>query len=340
MKRKSSRHIIAMRLGMMVFVCLIVTGLLKNSVSASEAKKITLKGVAFLPLNVTGQEKYKEFAKKVTERSNGELVIDLIGGPETIPAFDQVEALKNGIVDIIQMSGNYYWSVVPEARSFHLAQANPMEQRKTGYYDAMNDAHKKAGLFYLGRARWGKGFYLYTNLYVKTPKELAGKKFRSAAIYNAFMTELGITPIVMKPPDIYTAMERGVVEGFGWADSGVYQRGWAEVTKYRIEHPFYTNNTVVLLNLKKWKSLPRHLQDLMVEVIKEIEPEAVEHFISISDKEKEQLSNAGMKFIEFSPSDAEWYVKTAYDAAWKDLYKHLPAATADKLRQLSQKPGS
>ena len=38
-----------------------------------------------------------------------------------------------------------------------------------------------------------------------------------------------------------------------------------------IDHPFSCGHTAILVNLDKWNSLPKHLQDLMNEVGVEIE---------------------------------------------------------------------
>ena len=37
----------------------------------------------------------------------------------------------------------------------------------------------------------------------------------------------------------YTALERGVVDGYGWPVTGIFDLGWEKVTKFRMEPPFY-----------------------------------------------------------------------------------------------------
>ncbi len=41
------------------------------------------------------------------------------------------------------------------------------------------------------------------------------------------------------PGEVYTALERGVVDGYGWPITGIFDLGWHEKTKYRVDPGFY-----------------------------------------------------------------------------------------------------
>jgi len=46
---------------------------------------------------------YQEYAKRVSDRSKGEIEIKVLGGPEVIGAFDQTKSLTTGAVDMAQI---------------------------------------------------------------------------------------------------------------------------------------------------------------------------------------------------------------------------------------------
>ena len=50
------------------------------------------------------------------------------------------------------------------------------------------------------------------------------------------------------PGEVYTALERGVVDGYGWPITGIFDLGWQEKTKYRVDPGFYTAEVSVLVN--------------------------------------------------------------------------------------------
>ena len=43
----------------------------------------------------------------------------------------------------------------------------------------------------------------------------------------------------MAPGEVFTGLERGVVDGYGWPLLGIFDFGWQEKTKYRLEPGFY-----------------------------------------------------------------------------------------------------
>ena len=69
------------------------------------------------------------------------------------------------------------------------------------------------------------------------------------------MQALGGTPVTTPPGEVYTALERGVADGYGWPVTGIFDLGWEKVTKFRMEPAFYSVEVNVLVNLDTWKSL-------------------------------------------------------------------------------------
>ena len=169
-------------------------------------------------------------------------------------------------------------------------------------------------------------FYFFTNKKVQTPYDLAGQKTAPGGIHVAFMQALGVTPVTMALSEMYGAMERGVINGFNYPFAAGFSTTWhlQEVTKYVIDHPYYVGDTVLTMNLNKWNSLPKNLQDLMKEVTSQVETETPGIFAELNTKERDMAVKAGLQAIKFSSADAEWYNRIAYEAAWKDVIDKLP----------------
>ena len=66
---------------------------------------------------------------------------------------------------------------------------------------------------------------------------------------------LGGTTVTTAPGEVYTALERGVVDGYGWPVAGIFDLGWEKVTKFRMEPAFYSVEVGVLVNNDVWKGL-------------------------------------------------------------------------------------
>jgi TRAP-type C4-dicarboxylate transport system substrate-binding protein len=315
--------------GFVIFlvVCVLVFSLDQSFAQSQTPKPIILKAVSFLPLNTTSNDGFREYLDRVNKATKGELIINWVGGPEAIPALDLHEAVRKGVVDIGMLASAYYGSIMPEAESMSLSPLTPWEERKVGYHDQMVERHKKIGMMYIGRNIVAKQYYLYTNKKVNRPQELKGQKMRTAAMYTLFMKELGITPITMPSGDTYTALERGLVDGFGWP-SAIVAPGWAKLIKYMIFPGFYSPNTTTCVNLTKFHSLPEHLQKLLIDIQIGFEKWMWDHFLNIEKIEIQKTKDAKVQFIEFTGDDAKWYVNLAYKVKWDDMEKRIPEITA------------
>merc|ERR1712167_475241 len=78
---------------------------------------------------------------------------------------------------------------------------------------------------------------------------------RATGTYRPLFRALGGTTINIKSSEIFTAMQRGTVEGFGFTDVSFVPLGFHQVAKYRVTPNFYQTNQVVPVNQSVWKSL-------------------------------------------------------------------------------------
>jgi len=292
-------------------------------------KKITLYAVTAWPATVRESKNFLEFVEIVNAGAKakhpGELEIKYRGGPEAVPTASQGEAIRTGIVDMVFTTTSYYTGLVPEAEAAKLTQFHPWEERARGFNDFFNKLHEsKMNSFYLGRLGEDIPFQLYLNVKVSRPQDLKGLKIRVSPKYRAFMKALGATPVVIPPGDVYTALERHVVDGYVWPAVGIRDWGWEAVTKYIVGPGFYNVDNVILINLDTWKSLPAHLQKLLLDSMVEAEHKIVAKMQSLLEKERPILVSKGLKVIEFSPADAKWYLDTAYSAGWDEIMSKCP----------------
>lgn len=106
---------------------------------------------------------------------------------------------------------------------------------------------------------------LTRNIQVKTLEDLKGMKLAGTSVAHAkTMAALGAVPVKMVEGDVFTALERGMVDGrlHAW-DSAVVWKGM-EVTKYRtgnVNGPL--NLMLVLMNWDSWNALPPDIQNIM-----------------------------------------------------------------------------
>lgn len=298
----------------------------------SSAQEVVLRGITSFAEKTINSRGFEGFIEKVNERGNGKIRINYIGGPKAMPPFEVGNALKNGVVDIANVTGAFYTNVFPESDAWKLTQRPMAELRKNGGFDYMMGIYKeKMNAFMLARQFQNTPFHIYLTKPIDKP-DLTGLKLRITPVYREFFQALGATVVQTAPGEVYTALERGVVDGYGWPTAGIFDLGWHERTKYRVDPGFYRAEVSVIVNLNSWNKLNTEQKKIISEAAAELEEsmQKVEAEENAGDLAKQKA--AGIQTIEFKGPDAEKYLKTAYDTAWAGIIKQSPVH-GPKLRE-------
>jgi TRAP-type C4-dicarboxylate transport system substrate-binding protein len=294
----------------------------------------TMRAISFIPKNDAVLAMANAWVGEVNAKLGSQLRINYVGGPEVISRFQQAEALRTGVIDVIFVPSGDYQDQIPASQVFVLSKLTPGEERKSGFYDFMVEEHaKKINARYIGRVQVSP-FYLWTKKEPKSLADLRGLKMRSGVLYDRFMRELGMVAVTINAPEVYTALNSGVVDGFGWPVTGPLKRGWLESVKYVIDLPFFwPSNVVALMNLDKWKGLPEAARNQLIALSADFEPRMVKHFDDEDEREWKEIGSKVTK-VRFSPQENEKYLQTAYAVEWSALQARAPDLI-QKLRSIS-----
>jgi len=324
----------------LIFAGLFAVIILPALTGPAMAETITLKSVTAWPKTAPDNIPYQIFSEiaeqMVAQKYPNELKIQYVGGPEAVKTSDQVQALQRGMVDICYTTNAYYVSLLPEVDAMKLSPFSPAEERARGVTAYWNDLHeKRLKIYYLGRLGHDQKFYLYLTKPIKTA-DLKGLNIRVSPMYLQLIKALGGNPIVIPPTEVYSALERNVVDGYCWVTVGIRDWGWQKVTKYIVDIPFYRGPNPLLVNLNTWSKLPKKFQALLTEAAKEAEKKAVARFEELTMEERPLLLKEGIKVIDLPPAEKEKFLKVAYDEGWKDVIQKCPK-TGPELKKLLTK---
>lgn len=310
-----------------------VAGMLGLGAAVAET---TMKAVAFIPMNhpvMTGSVMWTD---EVNAALKGELEINYVGGPEIIPRRDQSEAVMNGVLDMAFIVTADLQDRIPESMGLVLSRLNPTQERESGFFDYIDNLfQERLNTKMLGRVQMSP-FYLWLNKDAKNLGDLKGLKMRTSSLYDRLMRNFGMIPVSMNSPEVLTALDRGLVDGFGWPTSGIVKKGWAKHAKYVIYLPFFEwSNVVTTMNLDKWNSLSASVQKTINDVSVAFEPKMVAHYRAGISKDWKELEAAGVKKIKFSDAENKEYTDAAYNLEWAALEKKVGAGTVAKLKKLT-----
>jgi TRAP-type C4-dicarboxylate transport system substrate-binding protein len=315
----------------------VCASLFSISSNIASAQEVTLKGITAFAERTLNSRSFERFIDIVNAEGKGKIRIDYIGGPKAMPPFEVGNALKSGVVDIANVTGAFYTNVFPESDAWKLTQRPMSELRKNGGFDYMAKLYdEKMNAIYLARQIGNTPFHVYLTKPITKP-DLTGLKIRITPVYRDFFSALGATVVQTAPGEVYTALERGVVDGYGWPTAGIFDLGWHEKTKYRVDPGFYTAEVSILINKAVWGKLDAAQRKVITDAAALIEADSAAFEAAANNADIERMKQVGIQTIQFQGADAEAYLAKAYDAAWAGIIKQSPEH-GPKLKEFFSKP--
>ena len=284
-----------------------------------QAQEVTLRAVSAFAENTTYVKNLLPMIERLNAEGKGRLQINFIGGPKAMPPFEVGNAVRTGVVDLAMTTGAFYTNIMPEADALKLTQMPHPDLRRNGGHDLINKIwNEKANMQYLGRVIDFTPFHLYLTKKIDKP-DLTGLKIRITPVYRDFFQALGATVMQTPPGEVYTALERGVVDGYGWPINGIFDFNWHEKTKFRVDPGFYSAEVSLVMNLDKWKGLNAEQRGLLTRHVISLE-NANDSWKKVNQDDIRKQKEAGIQVITFGKQ----YYDKAYEVAWASAIKASP----------------
>lgn len=289
---------------------------------AAAAQEVTLRAGVFVPPQTTFGEMCSRFIAHINSVGKGQVQSRLVGGPEAVPSLELGNAVRTGVLDMACVPPAYYTNVMPEADAQILANISTIQQKKSGAWAALQKAttERLSGVHLLASYGDGVQFHIFTTKPVSKTVDLKALKLRTTPNYTPFFQALGTTLVNTAPGEVQTALERGVVDGYGWPSMGIFDLGWAKHTKFRVDPGFYTVIVNVLVNGNKWQSLSNAQRAVLNKASDWFDEENARWVSEKVGVEAKRQAEGGIQTINLGPE----YRKLAYDAYWAEMSKRAP----------------
>jgi TRAP-type C4-dicarboxylate transport system substrate-binding protein len=304
--------------------------------SAEEASPVTLSLVSSFPRDAGEHEGFWLFAERLEENAPW-ITLDYRGGPDVMDPLQLIESVSSGSIDMATLPEAFYVQQAPIAELMKFTPYLPMEERENGLFEIYHEWHREdLNVEYLGKVYAGVPYQVFTVDPLDSPN-LSGRTIRTSSAQAAMVQGLGGKVVNMPSSEIYTALERGTVDGFGWASVGVASNGWQEVVGYQIEPRFGDATIPLLVNAETFDSLEPITQQALRDTVAEIEPEIVDLYRQRAEEEQQAYLDAGVEVVTFEGEDARRvleanYVKGYELVGYDSIVERFPVA--EEMRRL------
>jgi TRAP-type C4-dicarboxylate transport system substrate-binding protein len=279
------------------------------------------------------------FKKNVEEVSGGKLQIE-ISGPEVIPPFQQLQPVVAGIFDVLYTHGAYHAGSKGLALGADAINIDVNKRHETGIWRYIDEFYQKTHrLKLLAVATQGTyGYHCYMRQPLSDQHDWKGRKIRGVISYHGVIRALGGEPVVLPIGEIYSALEKGVVDGACSPAAGMVANKHYEVAKFRLEPTFGSTNSIFVMNLGKWQRLSAEQQKMLTDAGLKTEREALKLGDDIVHEEHAELAKQGVK-VEKLPPDKATLVREAWDKSQWELAVKCCGQAGVELHELARKAG-
>jgi TRAP-type C4-dicarboxylate transport system substrate-binding protein len=316
-----------------------VTAILFGATAAGGGQAAEYKMLSSFPHSfVFTEEIAQRFVADLAEASEGEIAVDIIG-PEAVPPFEALEPVQAGLYDFIFTHGAYHAGTTGVGLAIDGIASDPDKRRTSGVIGFISEHYEALGLKLIAAPTTGtKGlrFYLRDSLSEEAPLE--GMKVRGTENYHPMIRTLGGSPVMIAGGEIYTALQKGLIDGAAWPTLGAKGFKWFEVAPYYSEPNFGQTGVLILMNLDAWNAMSDADRTLVSRVGEELEQATIVRMDALALQETEDLQALGMKPTRFSEENSvlldELYAQGVWQKAIEKSGEH-----AVTLREIARKSG-
>jgi len=315
----------AIALGAMM--CLTLAGCKKPA-----AKAIELNYSIFFPPTHIQTKTAEAWAKEIETRTQGRVKITIFAGGALTQAPQCYEGVVNGISDLGMSCFAYTPGRFPLLEGLDLPLGYPNGAVATRIATELTEKYKPAEVadtHVLYVHAHGPGL-LASKKAVKSLDDLKGMKVRATGLSLKIVNALGGAPVGMPQGDTYESLQKGVVDATLCPVETL--KGWkqGEVISSITEVPAvgYTTAMFVVMNSKKWASLPADIQKVFTDVSKEWVAKHGQAWDQADADGREFVKGLKREMISLSPEEQQKWkqavqpVLDAYVKAAKE--KNLP----------------
>ncbi len=295
-----------------------------------------IRAISLIPTQTDYAKDFRKWIEKVNEQGEGKFKIIYVGGPEAVPTFAQADAVRNGVVHMVFGPATYYVGLLPEVEAMFASNVPPWETRENGGVALMDKIHlERLKVRYLARATFIE-FHLFTREHPRLQEngvpDLKKLLIRGGPSWRSFITSLQATYVNIAAPDIYTALERNMIDGVAWPLVGLADSSWDKHLSYRIDPGVFSSDVGLIFNAEKWEQLSEATRSILQEAALEYEINSYHRFKRLTDELDQRMRESGMQIVTLQDESAKLYRELAADVMWERLKERAPEYY-DELRE-------
>ena len=250
------------------------------------------------------------FRPQVEARTQGKVIIPITSFPELgIAGPDSLEQVTNGTLSWAEITSGYVSGHMPEAElaiMYGLYPDHEVEFKVTQAIgpelDRLFEENTDGGIVLSHMWVSGGDQFFFCKEGVQSLADFEGRKVRShGSALSDWIEGFGANAQFVAFAEVYTALERGILDCGVTVAFAAHAQRWYEVTDYMVGPLSSQLLNTVIVNRDVWDNLPADIQQILVEEGARHELEAIRVTPAWNEVWIQRNIDAGLEYQEFSP---------------------------------------
>jgi TRAP-type mannitol/chloroaromatic compound transport system substrate-binding protein len=276
---------------------------------------------------------FQDFCERVKTNTNGRLVIEPFAAGAVTGVFETLDAVSAGVLQAHSSWPGYFSGKdagLAVISDFVFGYDHPHQAEAWFYYrgglDMLRQAYARYNVYPVGVSWWGVES-IVSKKPIQKMEDFRGVKFRSPQGMTAeILTKLGASIVVLPGGEVFSALDKGVVDAADWATISMNQRmGFHDVAKNptKLFHSMPVQEFTV--NMAAWRALPDELKAIVTSTTREWTWDQIQR-VSVDDvRVLKELTGKGVKQDVWSGAEMQKMRELA-QKTWDDWAKKTPLA--------------
>ena len=250
------------------------------------------------------------FRKQVEERTQGKVIVPITSFPELgIAGPDSLEQVTIGTLSWAEITSGYVSGHMPEAElaiMYGLYPNHEVEFKVTQAIgpelDRLFEENTDGGIVLSHMWVSGGDQFFFCKEGVQSLADFEGRKVRShGSALSDWIEGFGANAQFVAFAEVYTALERGILDCGVTVAFAAHAQRWYEVTNYMVGPLSSQLLNTVIVNRDVWDGLPSDIQQILLEEGARHELEAIRVTPAWNEVWIQRNIDAGLEYQEFSP---------------------------------------
>lgn len=327
-----------------LMLCVALGAIVVVGTGAAGAAEYRWRLYGALPTTHDYPKRLMEGLKRIEERSGGRMALRYSYYAETpYKVTDALTVMRDGLAEMTEWLPSYSAGTYPVLAAPELPFLLPARDSAEKGQAAINRAWASPAMESAikgvvsdhGARILGRYYFEPMNFWFTRPVQtIDGFREQKVRVYSPELAELmaqvGSSPVNLSTTEVYTALQRNVLDGVITGSGNIRGSKWNEVLRSGYITNLMFTSTTILVSRKALDKLPADLQQIVVDEMKRT-TDGLQGFMPQSDAAKQaDLKASGFAITEASAEDYARFRDVAMKAVWPAWSKRV-GAEADKI---------